>query len=236
MSTNPSRERILATIRSGLVENRAWLEGEAGAASRAAIPYVLPRAADLADQFADELRKLEGRVYRAADDEEALEAISHILDAKAASQVIAWDLDQIELPGLDVLLAQRGVQLTDTQVLAQADHKERLQTLETAQVCISGVAAGIAESGSLAIVHGPGRSRLASLLAPFHIAIVREGQLVRGLGEAFDRIRAQYGADPFAETSNITLITGPSRTADIEMTLTLGIHGPKEIHVVLIDG
>ncbi|NJN16513.1 MAG: LUD domain-containing protein [Oscillochloris sp.] len=82
--------------------------------------------------------------------------------------------------------------------------------------------------------HGAGRPRLASLLAPAHIAVLREEQLVRGLGEAMAKLRAVYGEDMLRDTSNLTLITGPSRTADIEMTLSLGIHGPPQIHVVLI--
>jgi L-lactate dehydrogenase complex protein LldG len=230
-----AREQILATIRAGLAHNKAWLAAEGQNAPTTLPPYVLPPADDLADQFMTELRKLEGRVYRATDDEEALEVLHSILEANLTDRVIAWDLGALGLPGLEALLNGRGIAQLDTQVLAQADRKERLQTLEPAQVCISGVEAAIAESGSLVIVHGPARPRLASLLAPVHVAIVREQQLVRGLGDAITHIRSRYGADPFANTSNITLITGPSRTADIEMTLTLGIHGPKEIHVILVS-
>jgi L-lactate dehydrogenase complex protein LldG len=65
--------------------------------------------------------------------------------------------------------------------------------------------------------------------------VLCSAQLVRGLGEALTDIRARRGPDVFAESSSLTLITGPSRTADIELTLTLGVHGPREIHVVLID-
>jgi L-lactate dehydrogenase complex protein LldG len=116
-----------------------------------------------------------------------------------------------------------------------AARKGQLQAMEPAGACISGVEAGIAESGSLLLRHGPGRPRLASLLAPAHIAVLRSTQLVRGLGEALAQARARYGESIFHDTSNLTLITGPSRTADIEMTLALGIHGPQEIHVVVIQ-
>ncbi|NJM07312.1 LUD domain-containing protein, partial [Candidatus Gracilibacteria bacterium] len=88
----------------------------------------------------------------------------------------------------------------------------------------------------LLLRHGPGRPRIASLLAPVHIAVVRPTQLVRGLGAALATLRERYGDALFRDTSNLTLITGPSRTADIEMTLTLGIHGPRELHVVLVNG
>jgi L-lactate dehydrogenase complex protein LldG len=228
-----SREKILASLRTSLASSRPWLEAEAARAPHAPPPFVLPPAGDLAEQFAAELRKLEGRAYLAADDEEALEIIAGLLDARAARQALAWDLDAVALPGLDALLAQRGVALLDPGVRG-AGRKAGLQQLEPAPVCVSGAELAIAESGSLVLRHGPGRPRLASLLAPAHIAVVRRGQLVRGLGEALARLRERHGAALFDDTSNLTLITGPSRTADIEMTLSLGIHGPPEIHVVLI--
>lgn len=111
----------------------------------------------------------------------------------------------------------------------------RLQALDPVPVCISGANIGIAESATLVVRGGAGRGRLASLLAPVHIAVLRVPQLVRGLGEALAAVKERYGPDVFADSSSLTLISGPSRTADIELTLTLGVHGPREIHVVLID-
>jgi L-lactate dehydrogenase complex protein LldG len=230
-----SRDQILANLRSSLASSRSWLSGVARSAPQDIPPYVHAPAEDLADQFAAELRALTGRVYRADDNEAAVDQIGAILAEKGASQVIAWDMAQIELPGLPQLLAERGVALCKANIHGGA-HTERLQAMEPATVCISGAEAGIAESGSLLLRHGPGRPRLASLLAPYHIAVLRSGQLVRGLGEAIAQARARHGDDIFTDTSNLTLITGPSRTADIEMTLSLGIHGPQEIHVVLIEG
>lgn len=228
-----SREQILSNLRNSLASSRPWLTAQAESASREVPPYVLPPADDLAAQFTAELRGLSGKVYPVGDDESAVEQVAAILAAKGAAEVIAWDMGQIGLPGLRELLAERGVSLAQADVQGE-QRKARLQAMEPAAVCISGVEAGIAESGSLLLRHGPGRPRLASLLAPYHVAILREGQLVRGLGEALAQARARHGADLYADTSNLTLITGPSRTADIEMTLSLGIHGPQEIHVVLI--
>jgi L-lactate dehydrogenase complex protein LldG len=228
-----SRDHILANLRTSLASNRPWLEEVARAAPHAPPPFVHPPAADLVAQFCEELAKLEGRAYPVADAEEALELIGRLLDERNARHVLAWDLAQIDLPGLAALLAGRGVSLLDAGVQGPG-RKERLQTLEPVPVCLSGVDCAIAESGSLVLRHGPGRPRLASLLAPTHIAVVRRSQLVRGLGEALALLRERHGAALFDATSHLTLITGPSRTADIEMTLSLGIHGPPEVHVVLI--
>lgn len=229
-----SRERILASLRTSLASSRNWLDAEAARAPHAPPPHVLPPADDLVAQAAEELRKLEARPYVVADDEEALETIGLLLAERSARQLLAWDLPEIGLPGLNALLAEHGAQVLDPDVRGEG-RAARLQELESAPVCLSGVALAIAESGSLVLRHGPGRPRLASLLAPAHIAVVRRGQLVRGLGDALARLRAEHGEALLRDASNLTFITGPSRTADIEMTLSLGIHGPPELHVVIID-
>ncbi len=228
-----SREQILSTLRTSLASSREFLEREASRAPHTPPPYVLPPQADLGAQFVAELATLEGKAYSVNDDDEALETLATLLEQKSATSAVAWDLDEIGLPGLDALLKQRGVTILEPDVQG-AQRAERLQALEPAPVCLSGVELAIAESGSLVLRHGPGRPRLASLLAPVHIAIVRRSQLVRGLGEALTSLHERHGAALFDATSNLTLITGPSRTADIEMTLSLGIHGPPEVHVILI--
>jgi len=234
MST--SRERILTRLRASLERNRAEMQAEAARASHTPPPFVHPRQDDLAAQFAAELVRLEGHPHRCADDAAALAAVRGVLQTHQATSVIAWDFEQIGLPGLDALLAEAGVTLLDSRVVyTGAERPARLQALEAAPICISGADAGIAESGTLMLFSGAGRPRLASLLAPVHIAVLRTSQLVRGLGEGLAAIQARYGPDIFRERSNLTLISGPSRTADIELTLTLGVHGPREIHVVLID-
>jgi L-lactate dehydrogenase complex protein LldG len=230
-----SRDQMLVRIRASLEQNRAALLAEAARAPHAPPPFVHAPQDDLAAQFVAELARLEGYPHRCADDEEALDTIRDILQRHSAASIIAWDREQIGLAGLDALLDGLGVPTIDGRVAHTADERAaRLQALEPAQVCISGADVGIAESGSLLLLSGAGRGRMASLLAPVHIAVLRAEQLVRGLGEALAHIQARRGPDLFADTSNLTVITGPSRTADIELTLTLGVHGPREIHVVLI--
>jgi L-lactate dehydrogenase complex protein LldG len=227
---------MLARIRSGLEKNRALLAQEAAAAPHAPPPYVHPpHDEDLAELFAAELRKLAAYPHVCADEEEALEEIRDILTAGEVRAAITWDDAQIRLGGLDALLGALGVARHTVAIERDAEARAAaLQQLEAATACISGVDAGIAESATLMLHSGPGRPRLASLLAPIYIAVVRREQLVRGLGEAIARLKAAYTPDLFAGSSALTLITGPSRTADIEMTLALGVHGPREIHVVII--
>jgi L-lactate dehydrogenase complex protein LldG len=226
---------MLANIRASLAKNRAELAAEAARTPHTP-PFVHPLQDDLLAQFAAELARLEGHPHRCADDAQALVVVRSILDAHGATAVIAWDLDQIGLPGLDTLLAEASVSVLDGGVAhTGTERTAHLQTLEPALVCISGADAAIAESGTLVLRSGAGRGRLASLLAPVHIAVLRGAQVVRGLGAALALIQSRYGPDVFADSSNLTLISGPSRTGDIELTLTLGVHGPREVHVVLID-
>ena len=229
-----SRDRMLARIRASLANTRAALAAEAARAPHAPPPFVHPPQDDLPAQFAAELARLEGYPHRCADDAQALAAIRSILQAHSPSSVVAWDRDEIGLPGLDALLDELGVRALDGTIVG-AERAARLQALEPARVCISGADLGIAESGTIVVRGGAGRGRLASLIAPVHIAVLRGAQIVRGLGEALALLQARYGPDIFAGSSSLTLISGPSRTGDIELTLTLGVHGPREIHVVLID-
>jgi L-lactate dehydrogenase complex protein LldG len=95
-------------------------------------------------------------------------------------------------------------------------------------VGLTGANGALVDSGTLALVSGPGRGRLASLLPPVHIALVARNKLYPSL-PAFLKTHPNVTA----EGSNLILITGPSRTGDIEMTLTMGVHGPGEIHVII---
>ncbi len=231
-----SRERILNNIRASLETKRGELMAMATSAPHTPPPFVHPPADDLSAQFVAELSKLEGRVYRCASNTEALDTVQRILAEHQATAVIAWDLAKIGLSGLAALLNQQGVTIADSQVAhTGAARAERLQALDTIPVCISGAEYGIAESGSIIVLSGEGQGRLASLLAPIHIAVLPAVRLVRGLGEALTAIQDMYGTNIFHQRSNLTIITGPSRTADIELTLTLGVHGPREIHVLLLE-
>ena len=97
-----------------------------------------------------------------------------------------------------------------------------------AAVGVTGCDAAIAETGSLVMLSRPGRSRAASLLPPFHLAVVRPEQVYGSMGAFF----AARHEDVIGGAS-CTVITGPSRTADIELTLTLGIHGPGRVAVIV---
>lgn len=100
----------------------------------------------------------------------------------------------------------------------------------TAAVGITSADFGLADTGSLVFLSESGESRLISLLPPCHIAVMERAKILTGLDELFSIV-----PDPGAKSSAMVLITGPSRTADIEMRLVRGVHGPGELHVVICD-
>ena len=150
-----------------------------------------------------------------------------------------------ELPEkLTAFLSERGierVQMWDNvPVLAEADPSTVLRAglaeagirVESSapglMAGITGVLAGIAETGTLVISGYEGRPLTASLLPEIHIAVLRAADILPSLEQA---IRLPE----VVSVPATVLVTGPSRTADIEMTLTIGVHGPKELHVFVVD-
>jgi L-lactate dehydrogenase complex protein LldG len=92
---------------------------------------------------------------------------------------------------------------------------------------VSEAAWGVAETGSVVLSASPDEPRARSLLPDVHISLLREDRIVADLAELFARV----GELP----SSLAIVTGPSRTADIEQTLVIGAHGPREVHVVLLS-
>jgi L-lactate dehydrogenase complex protein LldG len=98
-------------------------------------------------------------------------------------------------------------------------------------VGITTAQAAIAETGTLVLDSARERNRLVSLVPPVHIAIVDASSIFQTLGEALAFIHQDGNISPA-----VTFITGPSRTADIELTLAIGVHGPQELYVIVNDG
>jgi L-lactate dehydrogenase complex protein LldG len=99
----------------------------------------------------------------------------------------------------------------------------------TARVGVSEVDFAVANTGSLAQAVDAVEGRLVSMLPPLHVALVQTARLVPDLGALFERLSP-------AQTRYLALITGPSRTADIERVLTIGVHGPKRLVIAFVDG
>jgi L-lactate dehydrogenase complex protein LldG len=194
------------------------------------VPPVTLSRDELISHFTSEAEALTVVVHRVSDDASAA-AVTKDEISRRGTRVLAWDDKWLNCEGLAGVLQSSGVTLESCWLPRDAsERRQRLAELDDVPVGLTGAVAGLADTGSVALVSGPGRGRIASLLPPLHIAILRVSQL-------HATYAAFLGAHPGIEDvgSNLVLITGPSRTADIEMTLTRGVHGPGEVHVVLID-
>ena len=173
----------------------------------------------LLKRFENELGDLGGTVTR-CHNAELSAAVLALLQARQIEALLAWDegylpsgiLDDLQEAGIKVM------QRPDPGVKAG----------------LTGALAGIAETGTLVLPSGKGRMLSASLLPEVHIAVLRASDLRASLAQVFKE--ANDGPlQQMREASSLALISGPSRTADIEMTLTIGVHGPGEVHVFCLD-
>ncbi len=108
-------------------------------------------------------------------------------------------------------------------VQARAAHRDDL-------IGITGAFCGIAETGTLMLLSGEQTHAVTSLLPETHIAILPVSRIVAGMEDAWERMRREVGRLPRA----VNFVSGPSRTADIEQTITLGAHGPYRVHIILV--
>ncbi len=195
-----------------------------GAFSR---PSVAP--ADLIDRFRRELTALGGTVHDPTDAAGIAAIVRDLVGEVADPKVLMWDQHELPVPGVAEALEAVGLTvLTQSPETARSDRHRR--TLAAAVIGLTGADAGLAETGSVVVVSGPGRGRLASLLPPIHVALVRKDSIVGSLPELINTRPELVTAG-----ANFVCITGPSRTADIEHVLARGVHGPKDVHVILAE-
>lgn len=155
---------------------------------------------------------------------EMVEQIVRILIKGGAQRVALGDL------GVTSALLTAGLRSAGI-VVIESGGAEGFAPLYDADAGITDVQAAIAETGSLVCCSGPGRGRGLSLVPPIHIAVVRKSDIVPDLIDYWASAERGGAALP----SSIVLITGPSKTADIEGILITGVHGPREVHVVLVE-
>jgi L-lactate dehydrogenase complex protein LldG len=135
---------------------------------------------------------------------------------------------------VDAALVEAGVRVvTMARSEGTGTPEGRLMALE-ADLGITGAEYAIAETGTVALLPGSGLSRLTSLTPPVHLAIVEASTIVETLEEllALRKLAVLRGEDL---GSSMNLISGPSRSGDIEQTITIGVHGPKKVHLVVLE-
>lgn len=153
-------------------------------------------------------------------------AVVAIATGHEATSFIAWD--SLPASGVTSALQAAGLNRID-HVVPRDDRVEHTLGYAAVDIGITGAVAGLAESGSVVLVHGEGRPRLGSLVPEVHIALLDVSSLDRTLAHW-----AQKNPTLPGETTNLVFVTGPSRTGDIEQQLNLGVHGPRHVHIVMV--
>lgn len=193
----------------------------------------LGASGDLVQRFVTEVKAVGGDALVVNGLEAAGVQLMRWLDEAAAKSALCWQHELLDRLGMKELLGNSNVAVHDYQSLAALTEAERKRAILACDVGITSCDFAIAETGSLMMCAVNGHERVASLTPPMHIAIVEREQIVPDLIDAFAWLR-DNGLDQLP--SNVTLITGPSKTGDIELQLTTGVHGPGKWRVVVVDG
>ena len=217
-----AREKILSKLRSA---KQPFSEVEPIRERRRMIPLPDLSPREQLQLFIDEAQAVGCFVYQ-LDENAALEQIMELIGDDQS--VLSWDASQIPFEGLHGMLASLGITV--------AGHNQRGADAGPpgdARVGISGVSAALAATGSLVLESGAGRYRSTSLLPDLHIALMRAEQITPDL-ESWQEAQRAAGYPAFTKSSSATVITGPSKTADIAHQLVKGAHGPREVHVMIL--
>ena len=206
-----SRENILQRIKQALAKPVPL----PFPASEGSESVFLPSQQELEIEFAENFSKLEGRFSFCADEQELVSQLQTLVSLRK------WDKIYSRETSLQDKLANAGFNPVYAADVATCD------------AAITGCESLIARTGSIVMSSAQLSGRTTSVYAPVHICIAYTKQLVYDISEGLQQLREGY-AQKFP--SLVTLATGPSRTADIEKTLVVGVHGPKEVFCFLVDG
>jgi L-lactate dehydrogenase complex protein LldG len=239
-----TRAEFLGSIRREMDKTRGLFEArpvprpaDAGQAAEVVRRQMLERWPQALERFREEFERVAGVFHRVASLDEVPGVIGRIARERQAKSLVSWHPGGI---GVDLRqsLGQEGFAVTvapdaDPDASARASHRD---AVASAEIGVTGVDWALAETGTLVLVSGRGRPRSTSLLPATHVAVFGRDRLVESLEQVGIMLEALH-VNPALTMSGavINFITGPSRTADIELTLTRGVHGPKEVHAIFVE-
>lgn len=227
-----SREAFLSTVRHSLGRPGATAPSSNGtppARTQSAPPQHTSGHNHLIARFEEEVKKVHGVVTRVSDREDLSAVLGALIEEKGIRKIVRWDTPT--LANLDDALTGAGAEVLpislDQGDISRADQRN---ALVEADMGLTEVDYAVADIGSLVMRASGPQSRLASVIPPMHVAIVTADRIVASLNELLPLLNTTDGLP-----SAVSLVTGPSRTADIETIRTVGIHGPIELRVLILD-
>ena len=210
MNVSPAKENILKKIRKALTQSTPLPFPQSEGNSS----VFQPSLQELEVQFAEQFSKLQGKFVFCLNQQELATQLKNVLTHNK------WDKIYCREDVLKATLAANG--FTD---FTHGD-------VASCDAAITSCEWLVARTGSIVLSSGQQSGRTVSVYAPVHICIAFTNQLVYDIKDGLQQVKEKYGANL---PSLITFATGPSRTADIEKTLVVGVHGPKEVYVFLVD-
>lgn len=184
--------------------------------------------ADLVGLFTSRLEAVDAEWHRVPV-AEAASTVAGIAAGHDAAGFMAWDAERLPAPGVADGLVGAGLRRVSGLLDDSARRDQQLGYLDL-DLGVTAAEAGFAESGTIVLRSGEGRPRMASVIPLIHVALLPVDRIHRSLSHW-----AARHAAGIAHAANLVFITGPSRTADIEQNINVGVHGPRHVHVVILD-
>lgn len=225
-----ARETMLRSIRSHLAASIQHDEREGSShASVPAVPAIVPPengdSLSIVESFKQNLEAVNGQCIVARNEVEIVRALTKIITGLQETNLKGRRIAVSNTPALQGLVNLIAVEIDELCITPSA------ADLFSVDVGITTAQSAIAETGTLVLDSSRERNRLTSLVPPVHIAIVDAAQIRQTLGETLSELQRDGEVSPI-----VTFVTGPSRTADIELTLAIGVHGPQELYVIVNEG
>ena len=220
-----ARDNVMTRVRKALGKRERDEPGFAAAEAYLAARAQGPRpalAGDLVERFMRRARDMESTVERIVDRSEIPAQIARYLQAPQLS------------PASSPQKSNEGVCWPEFAALDWSGAGLKIEARPTTggdRLGITGVFCAIAETGTMVIMSSADTPTATMLLPDTHVAVVAAGRIVAGMEDAFALIRRERGELPRA----VNLISGPSRTGDIEQTIVLGAHGPYRVHILVVS-
>lgn len=257
ISAKDHEERFIRRIRKALGRSGAdSLSREAAVFSRHKSPEqerrletirarTTPERRELLDRLIAEGKPLNARVTPLKD----AAAVSAAIDGLVAEtrpewgdhkSVVQWDHPLIASLNLEAVLADQGVPVYTAAFQGGDEHRRQRQRIrEQVTAAYIGVTSAdfcLADTATLVMKTRPGEARSVSLVPSIHVAVIRLEQLLADLKELYTLLKWDPSQQAEGLTHHMAFISGPSKTADIELTMVHGAHGPRELHLYVITG
>jgi len=183
---------------------------------------------ELIDRFQSELERVGGTGVRCSTPRELEDRLVELIASSQADSLVSWS--RSDLASFELDRVWRSTRCTSWEGRG-ADERARFRDeAARAHIGLTSADLAIANTGSLVLRCGATRPRCVSLLPTMHVALIRANHIVARMGEALEKLTRDH-----ALASQLLFITGPSRTSDIENDLTIGVHGPASVVVLILD-